>query len=101
MKLVAMLVILCRSTYRNNGNYLPLLIPLYLYSAGTKVDAIILLNNLDLFLSYNFLQKKLRDITLTSKQWIRQQTKNCQLVGTWDNFEFRLYRQGLVGGYGR
>lgn len=34
MKLVAILVILCRTAHRNNSNYLPSMIALYLYSAG-------------------------------------------------------------------
>lgn len=94
MKLVAVLVILCRSAHRNNSNYLPLMVALCLYSAGAKVDAITLLNHLGLSVSYNVLQSKLRDITLSSKQWIRQQAQNRQLVGTWDNFEFRENVQG-------
>lgn len=88
MKLVAVLIIFCRSSHRNNSNYIPLLIALYMYSAGIKVDAIILLNRLGLSILYNILQKKLWDITSTSKQWIKQQATNRQLVGTWDNFEF-------------
>ena len=34
MKLVAILVILCRSAYQNNSNYIPLFIAMYLYLAG-------------------------------------------------------------------
>ncbi len=34
MKLLVVFVILCRMAHRNNSNYLPLLIILYLYSAG-------------------------------------------------------------------
>lgn len=89
MKIVAVLVILCRSAHRNNSNYFPLLIALYLYSAGAKIDAITLLNHLGLSVLYKVLQSKLKDITLMSKQWIKQQANNRQLVGTWDNFEFR------------
>lgn len=58
IKLVAILVILCRSADRNNSNYVPLLIALYLYSAGARVDAITLLNHLGLSVSYDVLQKK-------------------------------------------
>lgn len=89
MKIVAVLVILCRSAHRNNSNYFHLLIALYLYSAGAKIDVITLFNLLGLFVSYKVLQSKLKDITLMSKQWIKQQANNRQLVGTWDNFEFR------------
>lgn len=66
MKLVAVLTILCRSAHLNNSNYLHLLIGLYLYSAGAKVDAITLLNYLSLSVSYNVLHTKLRHITSTS-----------------------------------
>lgn len=38
--------------------------------------------------------KKIRDITFQSQQWIKQQASNRQLVGTWDNFEFRENVQG-------
>lgn len=89
MKLVAILAILCRSAHRNNSNYLPLMIGLYLYSAGARVDAITLLNRLGLSVSYDVLQKSLRNITLASQAWIKEQATNCKLVGTWDNFEYR------------
>ena len=89
MKLVAILAILYRSAYRNNSNYLPLMIGLYLYSAGACVDAIILLNRLGLLVLYDVLQKSLRNITLASQAWIKEQATNCKLVGTWDNFEYR------------
>lgn len=48
MKIITILVIFCRSAHRNNSNYLPLLMALYLYSAGACVDAITLLNHLGL-----------------------------------------------------
>ena len=89
MKIVAILVILCRSTHQNNSNYIPFLIALYLYSAGARVDAITLLNHLGLSVSYDVLQRKLKDITTSSIAWIKAQGSNCKLVGTWDNFEFR------------
>lgn len=89
MKLVAILVILCRFAHRNNSNYFPLLVALYMYSSGARVDAITLLNPLGLLVSYPVLLRKLANITATSQKWIKQQATNCQLVGTWDNFEFR------------
>ena len=97
MKLVAVFVILCRTAHRNNSNYLPLLIALYLYSAGARVDAITLLNHLGLCVSYDVLQKKLRNITASSMSWIKQQSTNRKLIGTWDNFEYRenVYRERL------
>lgn len=51
MKIVAILVILCHSAHRNKSNYIPLLIALYLYSAGARVDAINLLNHFGLSVS--------------------------------------------------
>ncbi|MCJ1344728.1 hypothetical protein MMC31_002931 [Peltigera leucophlebia] len=89
MKLVTILVTLCRSTHHNNSNYLPLLITLYLYSAGARVDAITLLNHLGLSVSYDTLQRKLKSIFFQSARWINMQASNPKLVGTWDNFEYR------------
>lgn len=57
-KIIAILVILCGSAHRNNSNYLPLLIALYVYSAGARVNAITLLNHLGPPVSYDVLQKK-------------------------------------------
>lgn len=62
MKLVAFLIILCRSAHRNNSNYLLLMIGLYLYFAGVRVDAVTLLNRFGLLISYNVLQKSLGNI---------------------------------------
>ncbi len=64
MKIVSVLVILCRLAHRNNSNYFPLLVALYTYSAGAKIDAITLLNYLGLSVSYKILQNKLHEITL-------------------------------------
>lgn len=89
MKVVAVLSILCRSAHRNNNNYLSLFIALYLYSAGAKVDAIILLNHLGISVSYNVLQKKLKEIISLSMILIKKQSTNCKLVGSWDNLEYR------------
>ena len=94
MKLVAILVILCRSAHQNNSNYIPLLIAMYLYSAGARVDAITLLNHLGLSVSYNVLLRKLRSITTSSATFIKEQAFNNKLVGTWDNFE---YRENVAG----
>ncbi|MCJ1346491.1 hypothetical protein MMC31_004708, partial [Peltigera leucophlebia] len=89
MKLVTILVILCRSAHRNNSNFLPLLIAIYLYSAGAQVDVITLLNHLGLTVSYDVLLSKLWGIASDSALWIKQQAQNPRLVGTWDNFEYR------------
>lgn len=67
---------------------------IYLYSTGAKVNAIILLNYLELFVSYNLLLQKLRDIKAHSTAFIKKQACNCKLVGFWDNFE---YRENVVG----
>ncbi|MCJ1462377.1 hypothetical protein MMC07_000977 [Pseudocyphellaria aurata] len=89
MKTVAVLAILCRSAHRNNSHYLPLVLALYLYSAGAKVDALTLLNHLGLSVSYDVLPKQLKHIALTSIELIKDQSTNRRLVGTWDNFEYR------------
>ena len=94
MKLLAILVILCRSAHRNNSNYFPLLVATCLYFVGAKVDAITLLNYLGLMISYNVLLKKLRNITSSSAAYIKEQASNCRLVGSWDNFE---YRENVAG----
>lgn len=67
MKLIRILVILCQSTYKNNSNFLPLLIALYLYFADAQVDTIILLNHLGLFILYPVLLKKFYNITSLEK----------------------------------
>ena len=81
MKQVAILIILCRLANQNNSNYLPLLLALYMYSAGARVDAITLFNHLGLSVSYNVLRKRLRDITQASLATIKAQASNPRLVG--------------------
>ncbi|MCJ1471086.1 hypothetical protein MMC07_009734 [Pseudocyphellaria aurata] len=88
MKTVAVLAILCKTAHCNNSNYLPLLLALYLYSAGARVDAITVFNHLWLSVSYQVLQKKLQDLAFLSMDFIKQQSTNRRLVGTWDNFEY-------------
>lgn len=92
---VAILVILCRFARRNNSNYLPLLIALYVYSAGARVDAITLFNHLGPSVSYDVLQKKkkLRNITSTSTQWTRKERMHTQVVVEWkkDKFHFVIH----------
>lgn len=66
----------------------------YLYSIGTKVDTITLLNHLGFYVLYNLLLRKLRDIKAHSTVFIKQQVTNCKLVGLWDNFEYRENRIG-------
>ena len=68
MKIVAVLVILCRLAHQNNSNYFPLLVALYMYFAGAKIDAITLLNHLGLFVSYKVFQNKLYKISLIQKK---------------------------------
>lgn len=67
MKLIDILVILCRTAHRNNSNFLLLLIALYFYSSGARVDAITLFNHLGLSVSYDMLQKKPHSITSSSR----------------------------------
>ena len=88
IKLVAIFVILCRLVHRNNNNYLPSLIVLYVYSAGTQTDAITLLNHLGVGILYNTFIRKLKGIVAETHQWTKQQSSNPKLVGTWDNFEY-------------
>lgn len=82
MKLVTILVILCRLAHCNNSHFLPLLIALYLYSAGARVDAITLLNQMGLTVSYNVFLYKFKAIASDSALWIKQQASNLRLVGT-------------------
>lgn len=88
IKLVRVLVIICQSTYQNNSNYVPLIKALYLYSISIRVDAIILSIHFDLSLSYDILQKNLKNITSICKALIKQQSTNCKLVKIWDNFKY-------------
>lgn len=88
MKIVAILVILCRSTHQNHSNYVCVLIVLNLYSADTRIDVITLFNHLSLFVSYNVLKKKLKDIRISSITWIKAQGTNCKLVDMCDKFEY-------------
>ena len=94
MKLLTILVVMYRSAHRNNSNYIFLFLVMYLYSAGAKVDAITLLNHLGLFVLYNLLLQKLRDIKAHNTAFIKKQASNYKLVGSWDNFE---YRKNVVG----
>ena len=59
-----------------------------MYSAGARVDAITLLNHLGILVLYNLLQKTLQSLSMSSMDLIKQQSLNCKLVGTWDNFEY-------------
>lgn len=58
MKLIAVVTILCYSTYQNNSNYLLLFIGFYLYSMGAKVNAITFFNHIELLVLYNILYIK-------------------------------------------
>lgn len=82
MKLVAILVIICKSTHRNNSNYIPLFIAMYLYSAGARVDTITLFNHLRISILYNILMRKLRSITTSSVVFIKERASNNRLIGT-------------------
>lgn len=62
IKLLAVFIIICRSAYQNNSNYIPFFMAIYFYSAGAKVDLIILLNCFRLSVLYNLFRRKLRDI---------------------------------------
>lgn len=62
MKIVVILVIFCHFTHQNNSNYVPLMITLNIFLAGARVDTITLFYHLSLLLSYDVLQKKLKDV---------------------------------------
>ena len=82
MKLLAVLVIMCKSAYWNNSNYLSFLVAMYFYLAGAKVNTITLLNYLGLFTLYNLLLRKQRDIKAHSAAFIKQQATNCKFIGS-------------------
>lgn len=71
MTLLAVFVIMYKLAYCNNSSYIPLLVAVYLYSAEAKVDALTLLNHLCLFLLYNLLLKKPKDIKAHSAAFIK------------------------------
>lgn len=89
MKLLTIFVIICRSTHGNNNNYISLFVIIYIYSVGAKVDIITLFNYLGLFISYNMLLRKLRDITSLNANFIKEQATNYKLVNMWDNFKYQ------------
>lgn len=82
MKLLVILVILCKSAHQNNSNYFSLLVAIYFYLTGVKVNAITLLNYLGLLVLYNVFLKRLRSIMSSSAAFIKQQATNYKLVGT-------------------
>lgn len=87
MKLVAILVLICRLAHQNNSNYISLSIAIYLYLAGIQIDTITLFNYLGISVLYSVLIKKLRNITMSSVAFIKKQASNNRLIGTCDNFE--------------
>lgn len=89
MKLLTILVVICRSTHRNTSNYILLLMAIYSYLASTKVNTITLLNHLRLFVSYNLFLRKLRNIKVYNTAFIKKQASNCKLVGFGNNFKYQ------------
>lgn len=71
IKLIGILIILCKLANQNNSNYIPLMITLYLYFAGAKVDAITFLNYFGLLVFYNVLQKQLKNTNFASQALIK------------------------------
>lgn len=82
IKLIIILVIICRLVYQNNSNYLLLIMTMYLYSASTLIDIITLLNYLDLFILYNVFLRTLRNIKASNTAFIKEQAINSKLVST-------------------
>lgn len=72
MKLLTIFIVMCRLVYQNNSNYIPFFIAIYLNLASAKVDAIILLNYVKLFVLYNLLLQKLKDIKAHNIVFIKQ-----------------------------
>lgn len=89
IKLLIIFVIICQSTCRKNTNYISLLVAIYIYSAGTKIDTITLLNRLGLFVLYNVFLRKLGSITSSSITFIKEQVSNYKFIGIWNNFEYQ------------
>lgn len=61
---------------------------MYIYSVEAQVDIITLFNHLGFLVSYDVLQKKLKELTISTITWIKSQASNRKLVGFWDNFKF-------------
>lgn len=89
IKLLVIFVIICQSTCGKNTNYISLLVAIYIYSAGTKIDTITLLNRLGLFVLYNVFLRKLGSITSSSITFIKEQVSNYKFIGMWNNFEYQ------------
>lgn len=89
MKLIAIFLIICRSTHQNNSNYFSLLVVIYLYSVDAQVNVITLLNHLGLSISYNVFLRMLRNIKVSSAAFIKEQAFNFKLLDTWENLEYR------------
>lgn len=87
IKLLAIFVIIYKSANQNNRNYILLLVVIDMYSASIKIDAIIL-NCFALLVSYNMLLKMLRDITISSIAFIKEQSSNLNLIDIWNKFEY-------------
>lgn len=80
MKLLAIFVIIYRSTHQNFNNYVSLYIIIYMYSAGAKIDTITVFNYPGLFILYNLVLKKLRSIITSSATSIKKEASNCKLI---------------------
>ena len=61
---------------------------MYLYLADAWVHPITLFNHFGLSILYKVFLRKLKDIKTLSTTFIKEQTSNYKLVGTWDNFEY-------------
>lgn len=81
VKFVVIFIIFCKFAHQNNSNYILLLVIIYLYFAGARVDAITLFNYLGISILYNMLLKKLRSIIASSSTFIKAQASNCNLIG--------------------
>lgn len=76
IKLLAILIIICKLAHQNNDNHIFLLVTIYIYLASIKVETIIFFNRFAFFVLYNILLKKLKGITTFCIIFIKKQTFN-------------------------
>lgn len=95
IKIVVIFIILCWSIHQNNSNYIFFLIDFYFHFAGAKVDTITFFNQLSLFDLYDILQKKFKNITMSSVFEFKNPISNYKSVKTYYYFEFckNIYRK--------
>lgn len=81
MKIIAILFVLYQIVHKYNNNYFLLFITLYFFSAGIQVNTITFLKQLYLKVSYNVLQKRLKNIAINSAYIIKKEAINLRMLG--------------------